>query len=142
MKQPVDHVLRPQLPWRRGDAEITECGYEASKVSTLTRDQFKQRLKDMGQQRTAMLTCMTCSNTASRWCDWTGDPRKAMQREIEWEGTYRNNDRGVRLRDELQAIAALIDAHPDEFASNVESIAQRRAWVEKKAARSPEGRRT
>mgnify|MGYP001599520162 CR=1 FL=1 len=37
MKEPVDHVLRPRLPWRSpSDPAITECGYDASKVKTIT----------------------------------------------------------------------------------------------------------
>jgi hypothetical protein len=58
MKEPVDHILRPQLPWRTGGG-ITECGYDASKVQTLTREEYFARLKDLGQQRCAMMTCMT-----------------------------------------------------------------------------------
>ncbi len=130
MKEPVDHILRPQLPWREG-VGITECGYDASKVKSLTRDEFFQRLKDYGQQRTAMLTCMTCSDTARRWGTWADDPRKALQREIEWE-CRRRGERGVRLRDDLVAIAELIAAHPQEFADKLLAIERRREWVEKK----------
>ena len=32
MKEPVDHILRPKLPWRTGEGAITECGYDAAKV--------------------------------------------------------------------------------------------------------------
>lgn len=136
MKEPVDHILRPQLPWR-SDGAITECGFDASKVKALTRAEFFQRVKDMGQQRTAMITCMTCSNTAGRWGTWDDDPRKALEREIAWEGAGRwaREDRGQRLKDELLAIAALIEAHRDEFDASVAAAVQRREWIEKKAAR-------
>lgn len=50
MKEPVDHILRPQLPWRR-DSGMTECGYDATKVSALTRPEYFTRLKELGQQR-------------------------------------------------------------------------------------------
>jgi hypothetical protein len=87
MKEPVDHIERPRLPWR-SDAEtaLTECGYEAVKVKTLTRSEFARRLKEYGEQRMAILTCMTCMQTARRWSSWDEDPRQAMHREIEWEG--------------------------------------------------------
>lgn len=138
MKEPVDHILRPCLPWRVGDeSAITECGYDASKVKTLTRAEFFQRLKDFGRQRTAMLMCMTCSDTAGRWGTWDDDPRRAMEREITWEwgGGYRaRNDRGERLKDELLAIAALIEAHREEFADLVTAVVQKREWLAKKAA--------
>ena len=85
MKEPVDHIVRPQLPWRTGDSAITECGYDASKVKVINREELKTRLKDMGQQRTALLTCMTCVETATRWVEWDEDPRQALEREIQWE---------------------------------------------------------
>lgn len=132
MKEPVDHILRPQLPWRTGGG-ITECGYDAGKVQTLTRDEYFARMKDLGQQRCAMLTCMTCAGTAARWGTWDDDPRKAVEREVQWECTWRRSeDRGVRLRDELVALAALAEAHGDEFRAHVERLEQQRAWIEKK----------
>lgn len=135
MKEPVDHILRPQLPWR-SDAGITECGYDASKVKALTRAEFFERVKDSGQQRTAMLTCMTCSDTARRWGTWDDDPRKALERETQWEAGayYRRSDRGVRLRDELLAIAALVEQHRDEFDAHIALTEQRRSWNDMKAA--------
>lgn len=139
MKEPVDHILRPSLPWRApNEGAITECGYDASKVKTLTRDDFFRREKELGKQRTAMMTCMTCSDTAKRWGTWIDDPRLAMQREIEWErGSYyfrERNDRGQRLKDELVAIADLIEAHRGEFEASIALREQRRDWLEKKEA--------
>jgi hypothetical protein len=140
MKEPVDHILRPRLPWR-SDGAITECGYDASKVTTLTRDEFAQRLKDYGQQRTAMLTCMTCSDTARRWAAWEVDPRQAVSREVAWESSWGRDirDREQYLKDELFAIADLIEAHREEFDASVTVRKQRRDWLEKKAevARKP-----
>lgn len=138
MKEPVDHILRPQLPWRDGGG-ITECGYDASKVKTLTREEYLTRLKDLGQQRSAMLTCMTCGDTARRWGTWEDDPRKALEREIQWECGYYRHDRGVRLRDELNAVAEIIQAHREEFDAHIALAEQRREWNEKKlaAARKP-----
>lgn len=138
MKEPVDHIERPRLPWRHSaEGAVTECGLNAAKVPTITRQAFLQRYKDLGQQRTAILTCMTCSTTAQRWGSWADDPRAAMQREIEWEGTGRwsyQKGRGDRLKDELLAIAALIDAHRDEFDAHLTATEQRREWLKKKAA--------
>lgn len=136
MKEPVDHIERPSLPWRQpGEGAITECGFDATKVKTLARTEFFQREKELGQQRTAMLTCMTCSQTAKRWGRWSDDPRLAMQREIEWEGVrWSSEKRGQRLKDELFAIAALIEAHRDEFDAHLATTEQRREWLAKKAA--------
>jgi hypothetical protein len=139
MKEPVDHILRPPLPWRTAtDPAITECGYNAAKVKALTRAEFFQRLKDFGQQRTAMLTCMTCSDTARRWGTWEDDPRRALEREIFWEagqyGWREDHGRGTRLRDELVAIATLIETHRDEFDGHVTATQERRRWLEQKQA--------
>lgn len=141
MKEPVDHIIRPSLPWRR-DGAITECGYDATKIQSITRPEFFQRVKDLGKQRSAMLTCMTCSNTAQEWGTWEDDPRRALGREIAWEhGGYRRarEDRGERLKDELIAIAALIEAHREEFDAHTAETAARRDWLERKAAH--EGRK-
>ena len=145
MKEPVDHILRPQLPWRHGDGAITECGYDAAQVKTLSREEYFERLREMGQQRAALFTCMTCADTAKRWGTWDDDPSRALDREITWEcgGSYWRNrdDRGFRLRDELIAIAALIGAHRDEFDALVSASAQKREWLHKKAEREERMRR-
>ncbi len=134
MKEPVDHVLRPKLPWRGNEEPITECGLDASKVKTLTRDEFLARLKDMGQQRTAILTCMTCVDTSRRWHGWDLDPRQAIEREIAWEhrGRWSHDDGRQRLVFELQAIAALIEAHRPEFEAHVAQLHGLSAWQAKK----------
>jgi len=123
MKEPVDHIERPRLPWRpESETILTECGFEAVKVKCLTRTEFFRRLKEYGEQRTAILTCMTCVQTARRWPTWEEDPRLALHREIEWESPWRRGDNGNRLRDELRAIEMLIKAHPDEFKDLVNGI--------------------
>lgn len=128
MKEPVDHIVRPSLPWRSTDEPtITECGYNAESVKTITREELDARTKEYGQIRTAMLTCMTCLQTSQRHADWEQDPRKALQREIEWECGWRKK-RGERLRDELIAIQQLIELHPDEF----KNLIERQQWRSKK----------
>lgn len=137
MKEPVDHILRPQLPWRTADGAITECGYDASKVKTISREDLAARLKDMGQQRTAMLTCMTCVDTATRWLTWDVDPRQALEREIQWEfrGRWSGNDRGKRLFFELRAVAELVTVYRAEFDELVTRMEGVEAWQTTKADR-------
>jgi hypothetical protein len=139
MKEPVDHIIRPLLPWRTSDGAITECGYDASKVSAITREAYVARHKELGRQRCAMLTCMTCADTAGRWGTWAEDPRAAIGREVEWErgGSYYRHartDRGQRLKDELLAIAGLIEAHREEFDALIDVLRRRRDWLDQKAA--------
>jgi hypothetical protein len=91
-----------------------------------------------------LLTCMTCADTARRWGTWEDDPRLAVQREIEWErgnAYWRGReDRGQRLKDELVAIAKLIEAHRDEFGATIAEDNQRREWLEKKQALASKGK--
>ena len=140
MKEPVDHIIRPCLPWRSADEpQLTECGYDSTEVKSLTREAYLKRFKEYGQQRTGLVTCMTCMHTAARWPTWSDDPRLAVSREVEWEAPYWSLDRkiherrGVRLRDELLAIEALIAAHAQEFRDLLASIDARRQWNERKA---------
>lgn len=144
MKEPVDHIIRPRLPWRSAaDLAITECGYNAASVKALTREQFVARLKDYGQQRAAMVTCMTCMQAAQRWPGWQEDARLALQREIEWESVHwhaalqkvvqYSKDRGHRVLDELLAIESLIAAHREEFQQLIAGADARRQWLERKA---------
>lgn len=137
MKEPVDHIIRPLLPWRSDGGAITECGYNAASVRSLSRSEYAQRVKDLGKQRASMLTCMTCAQTSERWGTWEDDPLGALSREIEWErGAYyrQRGDRGTRLKDEMEAITSLIEAHRDEFDALVSQIEQRRDWQSKKDA--------
>lgn len=133
MKEPVDHILRPSLPWRQSSG-MTECGLNANSVRMLSRDEYFSRFKEFGQQRTALLTCMTCGDTCRRWVTWDEDPRKALAREIQWEVGWARTDRGALLRDELLVIASLISEHHQEFAERLNEIGRRRDWLEKKAA--------
>lgn len=106
---PRDHVLRAALPWRT-DKRRTECGKDAEAVPTITRDQLVERTRKLGQQRASLFTCMTCWNTAARRPGaWAENPVAVMDRECD---PYPPDP---RLRDELLAVAALIDAHRDEF---------------------------
>jgi hypothetical protein len=134
MKEPVDHILRPRLPWRAHDDVITECGYDAAKVKTLAPEDFRARLNDLGRQRTAMLTCMTCINATQKWGVWADDPRQAMSREIEWEIPWgrENKDHPQRLKDELLAIADLIEANRETFDAAVKARKDRQAWIDQK----------
>jgi hypothetical protein len=137
MKEPVDHILRPRLPWRTDEGAMTECGYNAASVKAISRDEYAARVKDMGRQRAAILTCMTCSQTAGRHKPWSEDPRSAIEREVQWEAPYYGKERGERLKDELLAIEALVAAHPEEFQRMLTDMASRRQWNERKARESP-----
>jgi hypothetical protein len=111
MKEPVDHIVRPQLPWRTQETAITECGYSIAKVKTITREEFLQRMKQLGERRMYLLTCMTCLDTARRWEAWRDNPVHQMSREIQWD----QRNKSSLLQRELMAIGMLISRHKEEF---------------------------
>lgn len=115
----IEHILRPMPPWRRDDV-ITECGRAASEfASVLTRDQAIAKIKAQGRRRAAMSTCMTCWETASRHAAWDQNPVEVISRECSranwWHRQLNAPPKAVQFRDELRAIAALIEAHRPEF---------------------------
>lgn len=117
----LDHVRRPDLPWRT--ATLTECGRTSAGVPTISRAEFVARFKREGQQRSALTTCMTCWETARRWPDWTTDPTAAIAREVAG-ATYSNDARHDQIRAELRAIAAVVEAHRDEFDGFLAGLAE------------------
>lgn len=137
MKEPVDHIVRPRLPWRTEEGLLVECGYNAASVKAISREEYRARVKDLGRQRAAMLTCMTCAQTCERHKAWDEDPRQAVGREVEWEAPYYGKERGEKLKDELLAIAALVATHREEFDQILSDADKRREWVSRKAKEEP-----
>ncbi len=110
----VDHIARPSLPWRAESR--TECGREAGDVASLiSRDAAVRKVKDQGQQRAAMSTCMTCWSTADRYADWATSPGDVMAREVPLGYRWRRSQGEPLIDRELRAVAALVAAHRDEF---------------------------
>lgn len=116
----LSHVTRAGLPWR--EAKLTECGLPIESHRSISADEFDERVKRLGQQRAAMLTCMTCWSTAhrydpDRYGSMPGDFAEtwallnALEREISWS---RRKDR-VTFPRELAAIGILIERHRSEF---------------------------
>jgi hypothetical protein len=117
LSAPVTHIVRPSPPWRE-DQGLTECGLASENVGERlwTRDQLRDAARNLGAQRLSMQCCMTCLNTAQRWPSWDQDPVEALGREI--------HGRTAELfRQELWAIAALVDAHREEFDNFITGLA-------------------
>ncbi len=106
---PIDHVQRLALPWRTH--VLTECGLPVEGHPVISREVFIERVKEFGQSRTMMMTCMTCYETTRRHPTFEQDPARALQREI--PGWYAGKP--CLLSRELRAIAILVDRHRDEF---------------------------
>lgn len=112
----LDHVVRVMLPWRTDS--LTECGKQASTVKNISRDELAARIKKHGQQRTAFTVCMTCCDRTRYAQPWAEEPEAVLEREIR-----RVQGKPGDLRRELLAVAALIDAHRDEFDAYVTGLA-------------------
>lgn len=133
MTVPMEHILRTALPWRP-DEQITECGRDAAEFAVvLTREQAVVKFKDQGVQRAALSTCMVCMHTAQRHATWEDSPASVMSRHAT---AYYGTDRGnSRLDKELRAIAALIDAHREEFIDYVAGLEAASSLDAKRAER-------
>lgn len=112
----ITHIERSPLPWR--PERSTECGLDATRHPTWTRDEAAKLAKDLGRQRFSMIVCMTCFGTADRHSTWEEDPASCMVRHAQrmtqrWGREYAPEKR--RFADELRAIATLVERHRDEF---------------------------
>jgi len=136
VSEPLEHVLRALSPWRSG-AE-TECGHDAAEFAParlITRDQFAAKVKQQGKQRSAMTTCMTCWHTAIRHGDWAHSPSSVLAREVN-KATYRRDGEDEPLIErELRAVAALIDAHRDEFDGYLAGLGETTSLAERRRMR-------
>lgn len=115
-----DHIIRADLPWRK--AGLTECGRRIETVEGwTTMTEIADRVRRLGKQRTAFTVCMTCYSTGWNYQTWEQDPLDVMRRHTVRYGRDNDND---RLRAELRAIAALIEAHRDEFDDYISGLAE------------------
>lgn len=151
---PIEHVQRPQPPWRLDTAPLTECGRLSGQSTVISRDELIAKVKRLGQQRAAFTTCMTCWDKCRTNAGWDVDPVECLMREAaryQWATRYHRwhpdeeasakTAAGLRFRDELLAIAVLIDAHRDEFEQLVSGIGDAVRLDEKRQARRVAGRR-
>lgn len=137
----LDHILRSQLPWRR-DPGKTECGRDADDVTNaLTYDEALAKFRSLGQQRAIMTSCVTCFQTANarHRSNWDKRPSAVMQRETE-QVSYWNRAQAETLLDrELRAIAALIEAHRDEFDAYVSGLEQTASLADRRRSKRVNG---
>ena len=122
----ITHIERSPLPWRPERA--TECGLDATRHPTWTREEAQAKAKELGRQRFSLFVCMTCMGTAERHSTWEDDPASCLVRHAErmtlrWPSREADPDKR-RFADELRAIAALIDAHREEFDALVRGLGE------------------
>lgn len=128
---PVDHIVRAALPWR-AEADLTECGELVARRAgrIVTREEAAARIKRIGQRRALFSLCMTCVSASDRHRGaggLGGDAVATVAREtggVQYvqppspysrEGTTAKWAERQRLNAEFEAIAALVEAHREEF---------------------------
>lgn len=118
-----EHIVRSTVPWR--EPSLTECGRSLADVAkVLTFDEAKARVQREGKQRALYSMCQTCVSTTNRNPGWASDPAAVIERtypSIRWRP---DDPTAIAARRELEAIAALIEAHRDEFDALVAGMAE------------------
>lgn len=106
----VRHLARPALPWRA--SPLTRCG---RLISELGEGQIVSlaQAKKLVKQRQADLVCITCLQHVNDWPEWGTNPGGLLHQYTR-TGAW-GPARDGWLTDDLRAIAALIEAHRDEF---------------------------
>lgn len=157
---PVDHIARLPLPWRT-EADYTECGKPLADYATdrlVTADEVQARIKRIGKQRAAFTVCMTCADTVFRWSGSGGrNVLGAIEREIQatqyaspphpGESTRDRSRsermwaRRQRLEAEVEALAALVAAHREEFDGYLAGRADTVSLADRRQARRLRGAR-
>lgn len=140
---PIVHVLRVLPPWREVEHELTECGLSPSEHESISREEFYKRYRELGRERVAMLTCMTCLGAFERYgqirrdavvLKWEDDPVGSLAREAE-KARWSRSKKRERLEAELRAIVQLVTEHRDEFDAILARMAWRAEHEEQKATK-------
>ena len=116
----LNHITRTGLPWRPADRTI--CGRPLAELAegvVLTLADARAKQKRLGQQRFAMVICMTCARHVTSWAEWDRDPVARFAREL---GNGFGGGRAPELEAELRAIAALIAEHREQFDDMVSAL--------------------
>lgn len=136
--EPLSHIIRTPLPWR--DEQLTECGRPTNDCGrVITVADARGAVKTLGKQRAAMMLCMTCANTCTRWATWDENPQARLAREVS-QSTYHRGPRVAQINRELRAIALLIEEHRDEYDAAVAVLGEAVSIDDLRAARAEKRR--
>lgn len=131
--EPLAHIARSSPPWRQ--PTHTECGRQLNDTAkVISREEALALVKEHGQQRAAFLLCMTCCTTGDRYAGvtWEQSPSNVVARDgnaSKWKTEPTEMDR------ELFAIAALVEAHRDEFDGYLADLDSTVSLTERRAAK-------
>lgn len=112
--EPVAHLPRPVPPWE--EVHNTLCGRGITDVAKMgTIAAFIATVKKYGQRRAAFDYCQNCvSHTRTAVMTWEKNPIEIVS---DWvgRGIYTAAPGQERITANLYALAALVEAHPEEF---------------------------
>lgn len=128
--EPLSHISRRSPPWR---APVkTECGKPLGSTKNVTRAEAQTLINKYGQKRATFMLCVTCVQTSDRYRDWETSPTDVIARE----GTTRyGGGEQSEMDRELYAIAALIEAHREEFDGYLTDLAGTVSLRDRRAAK-------
>ena len=119
MDEPLEHIVRPGPPWATTKPK-TECGRLLNDVAAwIGYETLVAKVKKQGKTRAAMTTCMTCWTVLHyKPRSWSEDPSQIMAGHI---------TKAIRadipiINRELLALAALVQAHHDEYVHLVRGL--------------------
>jgi hypothetical protein len=127
---PLEHVARAMLPWSTRTG-LTECGRVVTDVAAVIDNQaFMAKFRKQGKTRAAMTTCMNCwSRLEYRAGSWEKAPLEIARRDLD---RYNEKERIVL---ELRALAALVDAHRQEYLDLVDGLGDTTNLAERRRAK-------
>lgn len=136
--EPVAHLPRPVPPWE--EIRHTHCGRLIVDVAKMgTSEAYTATVKKYGQRRAAFDYCVTCCQRASvSGASWE---TSAVEITSDWvgRGIFTANKAREDVRASLHALAALVEAHRDEFEAHRD--ATKSGAVSLSAKRADKGRR-
>lgn len=112
--EPVAHLPRPVPPWE--EEHNTLCGRDINDVAKMgTVAAFVATVKKYGQRRAAFDYCQSCaSHSRTAVMTWEKNPIEIVS---DWvgRGIYTAAPGQERITANLYALAALVEAHAEEF---------------------------
>lgn len=145
------HVRRADLPWRA--LNLTECGRPTvggelgrreAVVALRAHDVARFAASKAEAPPPATDICQTCAQHMGGSTSWSRNPAGVIHREIERNSLQwahiGSEPAGNLLTIELRAIAALIAAHPEEFAELTGGPVFNEAWQAFAAYLAKQGR--
>lgn len=117
--EPLKHLHRDMPPWTTQAEAVTECGRPMSDVAAhSTYDEAAAFIAKHGKRRAAFAFCQTCMERTRYRADWINHPEEIVSRWVAGHSQWnREPDPARPTVRHIHALAALVAAHPQEYAA-------------------------